>query len=96
MIFHITTTDLWKDQANHEYFVPRDFIKEGFIHCCTSEQVKGVIERYFVGVSNLLKLHIDESKLNYPVRYEKGPTGEEFPHIYGRINKSAVREISAV
>jgi uncharacterized protein (DUF952 family) len=96
MIYHITPEDLWKDQSNREYFVPLDFVDEGFIHCCTVDQIDGVLERYFSGVKHLLKLHIDETKLNYPVRYEKGVTGEEFPHIYGRINKTAVEKVTVV
>jgi uncharacterized protein (DUF952 family) len=96
MIYHITPTEIWNDQSSQTHFAPLDFTKEGFVHCCTDGQVKGVLERYFKGVTNLLMLHINESKLDYPVRYEGVRGAEEFPHIYGSINKTAVERVTVI
>jgi len=43
---------------------------------------------------DLLLLHIDESKLTSPVKFELAPSiNEEFPHIYGRLNLDAVTKV---
>ena len=96
MIYHITPKHIWQEQTGDPGFEPPAFTKEGFIHCCTPDQVEGVLNRYFKGVTNLLMLHIYESKLDNPLRYEGVPGGEQFPHIYGKINKSAVEQVTAI
>ena len=60
MIFHITSKQEWDEQHSSESFTPKDFYREGFVHCCTREQIEGVLTRYFKGQSDLLLLHIDE------------------------------------
>jgi uncharacterized protein (DUF952 family) len=94
VIYHITSEHLWRAQSNDACFVPPDFAREGFVHCCTADQVEGVLKRYFAGAPSLLMLHINESRLDYPVRYEGTP--EAFPHIYGKINMTAVEKITGV
>ena len=67
---------------------------EGFIHCSTEHQIPGVLERYYKGKTNLVKLIIDTTKLKYKLVYELAPSvNQEFPHIYGPINLDAVIEI---
>jgi uncharacterized protein (DUF952 family) len=94
MIYHITTEEAWISQENQSDFAPAEFVKEGFVHCCDAGQVDGVLKRYFAGRPNLVMLHINESKLDQPLRYE-GST-ELFPHIYGKINKAAVEKVSVI
>ena len=70
---------------------------EGFIHTSKAEQVQGVLERYYKNQSDLLLLHIDETKLTASVKYELAPSvNEEFPHIDGRLNLDAVIKIENV
>ncbi len=67
---------------------------EGFIHCSTEHQVAGVLERYYKGKTDLVKLVIDTTKLTNKLIYELAPSiNQEFPHIYGTINLDAVVEI---
>ena len=94
MILHVATGLAWGDQGGRDYFSPDAFLKEGFIHCCSEAQLHGVLERYFSGHQALILLHIDETKLIVPLRYEAATNGEMFPHIYGVINKDANIRIS--
>jgi uncharacterized protein (DUF952 family) len=93
-IFHITPRTTWEEsQANGEYRGDT-LAGEGFIHCCTPEQVAGVYGRYFRGQSDLLVLRIDSGRLTSPLRWENPPGSDEmFPHLYGPLNLDAVIEV---
>jgi len=96
MIYHITRLKDWEIQKEKTEFTPSDYYREGFIHCCTFDQVKGVLERYFKGKTDLMLLHIEEAKLKAELKYEPSFNNEKFPHIYGMINKNAIVEISVL
>ncbi len=90
-IYHITTASAWaKAQEDGEY-VAESLAIEGFIHCSAEAQVDGVLDRYYKGQANLVKLTIDKSKVVHPLIYElAGSINEVFPHIHGPINLSSV------
>ena len=90
MILHVATETEWNACANFDYYAPVAFKLEGYIHACSDEQLAGVLNRYFKGKEDLILLYIDEQLLTVPVKYESGTAGELFPHIYGRINKTAI------
>ncbi len=96
MIFHVVTEAHWNEQISDSHFAPHSFLQEGFIHCCTGDQLPGVLERYYQGQFGLLVLHLDENKLEHPITYEKATNDELFPHLYGRINKTAVISIEKI
>ena len=58
---------------------------EGFIHCCTEEQLAGVLKRHFDGSSDLVLLRLDPSQVGAAWRWEGG-----FPHLYGELPVDAV------
>ena len=69
---------------------------EGFIHCSLPRQVQKVANFVFVGRQILLLLFIDEEKVEAPVKYEQlAGADEDYPHIYGELNLSAVVEVKA-
>ena len=95
MIFHITDTATWADSQRRGKHTGStrgiDLAEEGYIHCSTTEQWPGVIERFYADATDLLLLHIDEEKLTSPLVYEQLPGAPgTFPHIYGPINLDAV------
>lgn len=95
MIYHIVSSAYWTTFEDKPAYFSETFDTETFIHCSLKEQISGVLERYYVGVSGLVLLHIDESKLTSTLLYEPAPhNGELFPHIYGGINRQAVVEIT--
>lgn len=96
MIYHVVPAADWNRQTLASVYAPAAFEKEGFIHCCSKAQLAGVLERYYKGQPGLLLLHLDESKLEHQLIYEKASNGELFPHLYGRINKDAVISIEKI
>lgn len=97
IIYHITTFNEWQNALQQGFYEASSLPIEGFIHCSKAEQVQGVLERYFAGMDELVKLHIDISKLTVFFKYELAPSiNEEFPHIYGAINLDAVTKVEDV
>jgi uncharacterized protein (DUF952 family) len=56
MILHVTKRRDWLDQRSNENYLPVDFKREGFIHCCSQEQLPGVLQRYFKNARDLVLL----------------------------------------
>lgn len=75
--------------ATHSY-VPSQYSKDGFIHCCQPSQLSGVLERWFVSVDRVLLLTLDQQVLELDIRQAAGPGGQKFPHLYAPIPKRAV------
>jgi uncharacterized protein (DUF952 family) len=94
IIYHVTTNEEWVIAQNKGFYEAPSLAIEGFIHCSTANQVQGVLERYFAGKNNLVKLVIDTIKLTHELKYELAPSvNQEFPHVFGTINLDAVIEV---
>lgn len=97
IIYHVTTESDWKDTKQKGFYEHASLSAEGFIHCSQDHQVAGVLERYFAGQTNLLKLVIDTDKLTSKFVFDWSPsTADTFPHIYGPINIDAVTDVIAL
>ena len=97
MIYHVTTRQDWNKALEAGQYEAASLQTEGFIHTSKKEQVQGVLDRYYKNVSNLLLLHIDESKLTAQLIEELAPSvNEVFPHIYGPINIESVIKTEAL
>ena len=95
MIYHVTSKAGWQQALAQGYYEAPSLALEGFIHLSKKEQVQGVLERYYQQQTGLLLLHIDETKLTMPLKYELAPSvNESFPHLYGRVNIEAVINIT--
>lgn len=91
MIYHVTTKENWDKAIIAGFYEAPSLRTEGFIHNSTAAQVQGVLERYYGGQTNLVLLHIEETKLIAELKYELAPSiNEEFPHIFGVINLDAI------
>jgi len=91
MIYHVVTEANWQKAQQLGFYEAESLALEGFIHTSKAEQVAGVLERYYKNQNNLLLLHIEETRLTAPLKYELAPSvNEEFPHIFGRLNLDAV------
>ena len=94
MIYHVVTEANWQKAQQQGFYEAESLATEGFIHTSKAEQVAGVLERYYKDQSNLLLLHVDETKLTAPLKYELAPSiNEEFPHIFGSLNVDAVVKV---
>lgn len=95
-IYHVTDQATLNSVVDGKYSCA-SLQQEGFIHCCKQDQLAGVLERYYQGVSGLKRLEIDPDKLSARLVYENTVGGEElFPHIYGTINMDAVLSVTDI
>jgi uncharacterized protein (DUF952 family) len=91
VIYHITTKPQWLLAQKNGYYTSPNWLIEGFIHCCTKNQIAGILDRYYSEQQHLLQLSIDIFALSVPVKYELSPAVNElFPHIYGIIPLQAI------
>ena len=96
-VIHATTPEDWERQEPSGSYVPPGFDQEGFIHCCHRGQLEQVLRDYFGAAESVLLLVLDPAGVAPQIRYELSPsTGEDYPHIYGPLNVSAVSEAIAI
>jgi uncharacterized protein (DUF952 family) len=90
-IYHLTTAPEWQQAKLKGHYESSSLAEEGFIHCSEERQIPGVLERYFSGKKDLVKLVIETTLLTSPLYYDWSPSIEDtFPHVYGPINLDAV------
>ena len=91
LIFHITTRDAWAEAQATGAYTADSLRSEGFIHCSQADQVGWVANTRFRGRTDLLLLHVDESRVGADVRRENLEDGQWlFPHVYGPLPVTAV------
>lgn len=97
IIYHVTTAAEWNAAKENGFYETPSLQDEGFIHCSQDHQVAGVLERYYTGKTDLVKLVIDTDKLMSKFVFDWSPsTQDTFPHVYGTINIDAVTEVIAL
>lgn len=95
-IFHVALRSEWEDAQRCGSYTTStlgvSLAEEGFIHASREDQWRGVMQRFYTGVTEpLVLLEIDTDRLSSPV-VEETPAGanETFPHIYGPLEPEAV------
>ena len=89
-IYHIVLPQVWERFKDRPSYQAESLVAEGFIHCSYPNQLEAVLERYYRGVERVLILKIDTEKLMAKLVKESSTNEEIYPHIYGRLNHSAV------
>lgn len=95
VIYHLVPADYWDAQPADQPYMPADFEREGFIHCTRGEeQIAIVANRYYRNDRRAwLVLILDEQAVTSETKYEPGHDGQLYPHIYGPLNRDAIREV---
>jgi uncharacterized protein (DUF952 family) len=93
IFYHTTTPEHWGKYADHNHFEADSLYSEGFIHASFEEQLDDTLKIHFKDIPKVIILKIDEALLEPELKVEKSRNGQFFPHIYGKINKSAITEI---
>ena len=91
LIFHLVYKDAWESARSAGEYAAPSLAEEGFIHCSKDiPQLLKVAARLYQGESGLLVLDVDLDRLTAPLKNEPSRSGEIYPHIYGKLNASAV------
>ncbi|MQY13154.1 hypothetical protein SRB5_32970 [Streptomyces sp. RB5] len=91
MIYHVVPLDDWLLAPDRPY-APASLAEEGFVHCSPDEPTALAVadERFRDTVGPLMVLIVDEAELTARIRWEDAADGRTYPHVYGRINRTAV------
>lgn len=92
-IYHITSSHEWESSLTVGQYVAESYEAEGFIHFSGKDQVIATANRYYRGQNGLVLLQVDVKRLAVTLKYEKAPSGEMFPHLYGPLNLDAVIKV---
>jgi uncharacterized protein (DUF952 family) len=86
-IYHLVPTDYWRGCDETLPYLPREFDRDGFIHCTRGLDLMLHVANTFYrdAPGDFLLLAIDEGLVSSEVRYEGG-----FPHVYGPLNREAI------
>jgi len=68
-------------------------LQDGFIHFSTAGQAAETAARHFTGQAGLVLVAVDADVLGDALRWEVSRGGALFPHLYGDLPMSAVREV---
>jgi uncharacterized protein (DUF952 family) len=90
LIYHIVTPEIWENFKDENEYEAESLKSEGFIHCSYRNQLDDVLKRYYKDAEKVLILHINPHLLKSDLVAEPSTNREIYPHIYGKINKSAV------
>ncbi len=91
-IYHCVIPSYWESHKDKDLYFPEPFEQEGFIHACRLDQIEHVRTSYYIGIPEITVLKIDTSKLIAELKI-KPAKDQEFPHIYGGINKAAIVDV---
>jgi uncharacterized protein (DUF952 family) len=88
--FHGTPVEYFDLLDPDEPYEPRDFAREGFIHCTDGERrLADTLTAYYSdSPGDWLVLYIDKERVQAEIRYEDPE--RVFPHIYGPLNRDAI------
>jgi uncharacterized protein (DUF952 family) len=90
MIYHWCPHDDWDPRADS--YEAASLKEEGFIHFSFRDQVERTATAIDRGKSEMVLLCVDNSGLDVVVE-DSYDIGEEFPHVYGPIPRSAVIQV---
>ncbi len=91
--FKIFTADQWQQfETDGEFAGAPVDLADGYIHMSTAAQVDGTLSKHFAGQSGLVIAEIDLSGFGEKLRWEVSRGGELFPHLYGTLPLTSVRQ----
>jgi uncharacterized protein (DUF952 family) len=90
-LYHVLTQDAWDSACQAGQYAPPELYRDGFLHCCTPDQLDFVLQRHFAGATGLLVLSFDTAKVSAMVEWVRSEPGQNaFPHLHGPIPCGAV------
>lgn len=77
------------------YFSRDSLVDEGFIHASPLHQLTRVANKYYRNVVNPMAIQVETELVEPEVKWESA-AGDVYPHIYGKMNMSAVVSAQAI
>lgn len=85
-IYKITSCDAWRDTETTGVFLGSGIdLSDRYIHFSTAQQVEETAARHFSGLTDLLLIRVEASRLGPALKWEISRGGEKFPHLYAPL-----------
>lgn len=92
IIYKIFRKTEWRNFQSENIFIGSVHDKrDGFIHMSESFQLMGTLNKHYRDSKTIILAQFD-AKLLQGVKWEISRSGEEFPHIYGALTASALKQ----
>jgi len=93
LTLHLVAEERWDARDPSEPYTPARYAEEGFVHCTDGEDemLKTANRFYRDAPGSFLALTVDLDAIGSPWRFDE--PGTPYPHVYGPIDPSAVREV---
>lgn len=93
MIYKILRPSEWAEMQQNERFTGSVHDKrDGFIHMSTAAQLQGTLDKHYTEGEMIILAAVNLAEVQETVKWEVSRGGAEFPHIYGDLPLSAVKE----
>jgi uncharacterized protein (DUF952 family) len=95
LTFHLVPKEYFDVLDPHTDYVPRDFARDGFIHCTDgADEMAHTANRYYKSNAEPhYYLYIDKTRVRAPIQYDDA--ARTYPHIYGTLNRDAIVAVRA-
>ena len=70
-------------------------LADGYIHFSTAAQAQETAAKHFAGKADLVVLEVEADDLGDALKWEPSRGGDLFPHLYGPLEASLVRYVTA-
>ncbi len=92
LVFKIAEARCW-DVARQSgaYTGSADDKRDGFIHLSTKDQLRGTLEKHFLGQTGLILIAFRTEDLGSALRWELSRGGQLFPHLYAALPTQCAR-----
>lgn len=91
LIFHLVRKNQWKENQEKGLFEPESYQEEGYIPCANGNQIEKIANEKFKGITELLLLVIDPTRVNARVEIKQDTkNASASPCIYGPLNTDAI------
>ena len=97
LIYKILPAAEWQEvQAKGRFDGSAIDLRDGYIHFSTAAQAQETGRKYFSGMADLMVLAVEGESLGPALKWEPSRGGDLFPHLYGPLPVSAVKQAFAV
>ena len=93
LLYKIMSRQEWADALARRVYEGSELDrKDGFIHLSAPHQVRETAARHFAGKADLVLVAVIETSLGQTLKWETSRGGALFPHVYGALPITAVKE----
>jgi uncharacterized protein (DUF952 family) len=95
LIYHMCRADEWRRaEVAGRYLGSSQDAADGFIHFSTAAQIVESAAKHRAGQAGLVLLTVDPDRLGEALKWESSRDGALFPHLYGVLLCTAVRQVA--